>query len=501
MAAELAVGADLASDARHFAGERVELIHHGVDRVLQLQNFAADVDGDFARQVALRHRRGDLGDIADLAGQVARHGVDRIREVLPDAADAFDLRLAAELAFGSHFSRHARHFAGERIELIDHGVDRVLQLQNFAAGIHRDLRREIALRHGCGDAGDIADLVGEIAGHGIHALREVAPRSRDAFHFRLTAEFAFGPYFASHASHFRGERAELVHHRVDRVLQLENLAANGDGDLPRQVAPRDSGGDLGDVSNLSGEVPGHRIDRIRQILPGAGHSGHIGLTAEQSLGSDFARNTGHLGCKRAELVHHRVDRVLQLQNFAARVDADPGGQVALSHGRGHFGDVSNLVGEIAGHGVDRIRQVFPHAGHFGHVRLAAQQAFGADLTSYAGHFGCKRAELVDHGVDRVFQLEDFSLRVNRDAGGQIAFRHGRGHAGDVAHLIGQVAGHRVHTLGEILPRTRDTGDHRLTAQLALRPYFSGDTGRLGGERIELIHHRVDHARRVQKFSA
>ena len=41
LAAELAFGADLARDARHFRGEGVELVHHGVDGVLQLQNFAA----------------------------------------------------------------------------------------------------------------------------------------------------------------------------------------------------------------------------------------------------------------------------------------------------------------------------------------------------------------------------------------------------------------------------------------------------------------------------
>ena len=36
LAAELALGADLARDARHLAGEGVQLIHHGVDGVLEL---------------------------------------------------------------------------------------------------------------------------------------------------------------------------------------------------------------------------------------------------------------------------------------------------------------------------------------------------------------------------------------------------------------------------------------------------------------------------------
>ena len=160
------------------------------------------------------------------------------------------MRLAAELAFGSNFACHAGHLAGERIELIDHGVDGVLQLENFAAGVDRDLRREIPFRHGGGDAGDVADLVRKIAGHGINAFREIAPRSRNTFHFRLAAEFALGSYFSGYARHFRGEGAELVDHGVDRVLELENLAANGNGDLARQVPAGDSGGDLRNVSNL-----------------------------------------------------------------------------------------------------------------------------------------------------------------------------------------------------------------------------------------------------------
>ncbi len=118
---------------------RIELIHHGVDGVLQLQNFAAHVHRDFARQIAVGDSRRHFGDIANLRRQVAGHGIDRIGQILPHAADALYLRLAAQLAFGSHFASHAGHFAGERIELIHHRIDGVLQLQNFAAHIHRDL--------------------------------------------------------------------------------------------------------------------------------------------------------------------------------------------------------------------------------------------------------------------------------------------------------------------------------------------------------------------------
>ena len=60
-----------------------------------------------------RHRGGHLGDVADLAGEVGGHRVDVVGQVLPGAADALDLRLAAEPAFGADLARHAGHFGGE----------------------------------------------------------------------------------------------------------------------------------------------------------------------------------------------------------------------------------------------------------------------------------------------------------------------------------------------------------------------------------------------------
>ena len=107
------VGADLARHARHLAGERAQLVDHGVERLLQQQDLAAHVDGDLARQVAGGDGGGDLGDVAHLGGQVAGHGVDVVGEVLPGARDAGHLRLAAELALGADLARHAGHLAGE----------------------------------------------------------------------------------------------------------------------------------------------------------------------------------------------------------------------------------------------------------------------------------------------------------------------------------------------------------------------------------------------------
>src|SRR5207237_2517339 len=95
LAAELALGADLAGDARHFRGEGIELIDHRVDGVLELEDFAPDIDGDLARQVAAGHRGRHLRDIAHLAGELAAHRTDAVGEILPGARDARHARLAA----------------------------------------------------------------------------------------------------------------------------------------------------------------------------------------------------------------------------------------------------------------------------------------------------------------------------------------------------------------------------------------------------------------------
>ena len=82
-------------------------------------------------------------------------------------------------------------------------------------------------------------------------------------HVGLAAELAFGADLARHARHLRGERAQLVDHRVDGVLQLQDLALDVDGDLLRQVAVGDGRRHLGDVAHLAGQVAGHEVDASR----------------------------------------------------------------------------------------------------------------------------------------------------------------------------------------------------------------------------------------------
>ena len=132
LAAQPAFGADLARHARHFRGERPELVDHRVDGFLELEDLAADVDGDLLGEVAVGHGDRHVGDVAHLRGEVAGHLVDRFGEVLPDARDALHLRLAAELALGADLAGHARHLRGEDRELLDHRVDQLGRAQELA---------------------------------------------------------------------------------------------------------------------------------------------------------------------------------------------------------------------------------------------------------------------------------------------------------------------------------------------------------------------------------
>src|SRR4029078_9285212 len=172
----------------------------------------------------------------------------------PRSGNARHVRLTAQPTFSADLTRHARHLADEAVELIDHGVERLLELENLAAHVHRDLPRQVSIGNRGSHLGDVADLRGQTAGHRVHAVGQVLPSPRHTWHLSLTAELTVGAHLARHARHLGGEGVQLVHHRVDGFLQLQNLAADVHRDLLRQVAERYSRRDLGDVADLTGQV-------------------------------------------------------------------------------------------------------------------------------------------------------------------------------------------------------------------------------------------------------
>src|SRR5262249_33790653 len=155
-----------------FRGEAVQLIDHRVDGVLELENLALDVDGDLLGKVAAGDGRRDFSDVAHLAGQVRRHRVDVVGKVLPRTGDAADVRLAAALVFRRGFSRLAADFRGEAVQLVHHRVDGVLELEDLAFDVDRDLARQVAVGDGDRDFRDVSNLAREVRRHRVDVVGE-----------------------------------------------------------------------------------------------------------------------------------------------------------------------------------------------------------------------------------------------------------------------------------------------------------------------------------------
>ena len=461
----------------------------------------SDVHGDLLGKVAAGDGGRHLGDVADLARQISGHEIHAVGKVGPGPGDALDLRLAAELSFRTHLAGNTSHFAREGIELVHHRIDGVLELEDLASNVDRDLLGKVALGDRGRHLGDVADLRGQIAAHEVHVVGEVLPRAGDTFDLRLAAELSFRTHFAGDACHFARERIELVHHGIDGVLEFEDLAFHVDGDLLGKVAARDCSRHLGDVADLAGEVRGHGVHIVGEVGPGARNARHLRLAAKLSFGTDLAGNARHFRGKAVQLVDHRVDGVLEFEDFALHVDGDLLGKVALGDGGRHFGDVAHLAGQIVGHEVDVVGEVLPRAGDAFDAGLAAKLSFRSHFAGDARHFRGKAVQLVDHRVDGVLELENLALHLDGDFLGKVAASNRGRHFGDVADLAGEVGRHRVHIVGEVLPRAGDALDLGLAAELSLGSDLARNARHFGSKAVQLVDHRVDDLADAKEFAA
>ena len=136
--------------------------------------------GDHRRQLA-HDQPGDVGEVA---------------AALHQAGDPGEVALEPVLLL-----------VGERgvAQVGDHRVDVVLQDLDLARRVHVDLEVQIAAGHRGGDGRDGAHLTGEVPGHLVHGLGEVAPGAVDVAHPRLTAQLALGAHLAGDPGHLLGE--------------------------------------------------------------------------------------------------------------------------------------------------------------------------------------------------------------------------------------------------------------------------------------------------------
>src|SRR5262249_34688747 len=177
------------------------------------------------------------------------------------------------------------------------------------------------------------------------------------------------------------------------IVELADLSLPTLRALARYVPPRHRRGHFGDVAHLCSQVPSHRVDVVGKVFPGTSHARHVGLPTQPSFGADFARYARHLTGEAVELVHHGVERFLQLQNLATHIDGNLAGAVAVGDGRGHLSDVAHLPGQVTGHEVDVVGEVLPGAAHPGHLRLTPELAFGADFPRHPRHLAGEGVEL------------------------------------------------------------------------------------------------------------
>ena len=152
----------------------------------------------------------------------------------------------------------------------------------------------------------------------------------------------------------------------------------------------------------------HLADGVELALP-LEHAGELGEVGLQPV--LLAVALGGL----AQVRDHRVDVVLELRHLAAGLHLNRPRQVALGDGGGHFGDGAHLRGEVRGQQVDVAGEVLPRAGGAGHVGLAAEPAFDADLARHVGHLIGERRQRVGHVVDGVGERRHLALGLHREA--------------------------------------------------------------------------------------
>src|SRR5262249_18261881 len=156
---QLSFDTHFASHGGDLVGERPERIGHAVDGFGEGRHFTFCFENELLVQVPVGDRGHDLDDTAHLFGEVRRHEIHVVGQVLPSARHAFHIGLTAELSFRTHFFGHTGHFGGKGVELVHHGVDGTFHFKDLTAGIDRDLLRQVAFGHSGRDLCDVTHLV------------------------------------------------------------------------------------------------------------------------------------------------------------------------------------------------------------------------------------------------------------------------------------------------------------------------------------------------------
>lgn len=94
--------------------------------------------------------------------------------------------------------------------LIDHRIDRVLQIQHFPSDLDRHFLGQVPFGDRFGNMSNVSDLIGEVSGHRVHVIRQFFPDAVRTLHFGLCAQLAFGADLMGYPRDFRSKEVELV---------------------------------------------------------------------------------------------------------------------------------------------------------------------------------------------------------------------------------------------------------------------------------------------------
>jgi hypothetical protein len=200
----------------------------------------------------------------------------------------------AELALDTHLAGHVRDLIGEGGERVDHPliVSASAAISPLASTVSLRLRSPVGDRRH--DAARCRALDSEVVRHHVDVVGQVLPGARDAAHLRLAAELAFRAHLARHARDFRGEALSWSTIVLMVDFSSKDLARTSTV-ISRQVAVGHRRRHLGDVAHLAGQVRGHHVDVVGEVLPGARDTFDLRLPAELALDADLARHANHLG--------------------------------------------------------------------------------------------------------------------------------------------------------------------------------------------------------------
>src|SRR5262249_35584708 len=132
LAAELALGADLARDTRHLGGKRRQLVDHAVDgradaEELALDRAAVDLQLDALREVSVRDRVDDARHLDRRPDEVLDHRVDRVDLLLPHALRSTNLGPLRQAPFAADHGRDADELVGRALARLRELVERARQ--------------------------------------------------------------------------------------------------------------------------------------------------------------------------------------------------------------------------------------------------------------------------------------------------------------------------------------------------------------------------------------